>query len=187
MTHVLIVGAGPTGLTLAVELARRGVDLRIVDKFPQPSLRALDTSDCKAAIGCVGGSSGHRSSISRSAVTTRPGSSASRTSRARTRAPPTAPPATCRGPKIATRIHPPRPRPARHPNCTEQWVRGSGRSCRRNNSRSSCSGWSWRSTTPSSSIVTPGPRAVRGRPYGRGSESERGYSADNRSNSARAA
>ncbi|MFC4013259.1 FAD-dependent monooxygenase [Nonomuraea purpurea] len=36
MTHVLIVGAGPTGLTLAVELARRGVDLRIVDKFPQP-------------------------------------------------------------------------------------------------------------------------------------------------------
>jgi 2-polyprenyl-6-methoxyphenol hydroxylase-like FAD-dependent oxidoreductase len=31
---VLIVGAGPTGLTLACELARRGVDFRIVDKAP---------------------------------------------------------------------------------------------------------------------------------------------------------
>jgi 2-polyprenyl-6-methoxyphenol hydroxylase-like FAD-dependent oxidoreductase len=30
-TQVLIAGAGPTGLTLAIELARRGVDLRIVD------------------------------------------------------------------------------------------------------------------------------------------------------------
>ncbi|MGW4475346.1 FAD-dependent monooxygenase [Nonomuraea sp. NPDC004354] len=34
MTHVLIVGSGPTGLTLAIELARRGVDLRIVEKSP---------------------------------------------------------------------------------------------------------------------------------------------------------
>ncbi|MEU0572316.1 FAD-dependent monooxygenase [Nonomuraea sp. NPDC005983] len=32
MTHVLIVGSGPTGLTLAIELARRGVDLRIVER-----------------------------------------------------------------------------------------------------------------------------------------------------------
>ena len=31
---VLIVGAGPTGLTLACELARRGVGFRIVDKAP---------------------------------------------------------------------------------------------------------------------------------------------------------
>jgi 2-polyprenyl-6-methoxyphenol hydroxylase-like FAD-dependent oxidoreductase len=31
-TSVLIVGAGPTGLTLACELARRGVKLRIIDK-----------------------------------------------------------------------------------------------------------------------------------------------------------
>jgi 2-polyprenyl-6-methoxyphenol hydroxylase-like FAD-dependent oxidoreductase len=30
--QVLIAGAGPTGLTLAIELARRGIDLRIVDK-----------------------------------------------------------------------------------------------------------------------------------------------------------
>ncbi|WP_437728029.1 FAD-dependent oxidoreductase [Sorangium sp. So ce861] len=33
-THVLIVGAGPTGLTLACDLARRGVACRIVDKTP---------------------------------------------------------------------------------------------------------------------------------------------------------
>ncbi|MDT7800612.1 MAG: hypothetical protein QOI78_4045 [Actinomycetota bacterium] len=32
MTDVLIAGAGPTGLTLAIELARRGVDVRIVDR-----------------------------------------------------------------------------------------------------------------------------------------------------------
>ena len=33
---VIIVGAGPTGLTLACDLARRGVRLRIVDKAPEP-------------------------------------------------------------------------------------------------------------------------------------------------------
>lgn len=32
---VLIVGAGPTGLTLACDLARRGVDFRIVEKAPR--------------------------------------------------------------------------------------------------------------------------------------------------------
>lgn len=31
-TDVLIVGAGPTGLTAAIELARRGIRVRIVDK-----------------------------------------------------------------------------------------------------------------------------------------------------------
>ncbi|NNH70565.1 FAD-dependent oxidoreductase [Nocardia uniformis] len=30
--HTLIVGAGPTGLTLAIDLARRGLDVRIIDK-----------------------------------------------------------------------------------------------------------------------------------------------------------
>ncbi|GAA2209661.1 FAD-dependent oxidoreductase [Nonomuraea monospora] len=36
-TDVLIVGAGPTGLTLAVDLARRGVTCRIVEQAPEPS------------------------------------------------------------------------------------------------------------------------------------------------------
>ncbi|MEU1211704.1 FAD-dependent monooxygenase [Streptomyces sp. NPDC005790] len=35
MTDVLIVGAGPTGLTLACDLARRGLAVRIVDKSPR--------------------------------------------------------------------------------------------------------------------------------------------------------
>jgi 2-polyprenyl-6-methoxyphenol hydroxylase-like FAD-dependent oxidoreductase len=35
-TEVLIAGAGPTGLTLACELARRGVPFRLVDAAPQP-------------------------------------------------------------------------------------------------------------------------------------------------------
>jgi 2-polyprenyl-6-methoxyphenol hydroxylase-like FAD-dependent oxidoreductase len=34
-TNVLVVGAGPTGLTLAVELAGRGVAVRIVDRAPE--------------------------------------------------------------------------------------------------------------------------------------------------------
>jgi 2-polyprenyl-6-methoxyphenol hydroxylase-like FAD-dependent oxidoreductase len=33
---VLVVGAGPTGLTLACELARRNVPVRIIDKAPEP-------------------------------------------------------------------------------------------------------------------------------------------------------
>src|SRR4051812_2576132 len=32
---VLIVGAGPTGLTLAIELARRGVACRVIDRAAQ--------------------------------------------------------------------------------------------------------------------------------------------------------
>jgi 2-polyprenyl-6-methoxyphenol hydroxylase-like FAD-dependent oxidoreductase len=35
-TEVLIVGAGPTGLTLACELARRAVPFRLVDAAPAP-------------------------------------------------------------------------------------------------------------------------------------------------------
>src|SRR5690242_5574943 len=40
---VLVVGAGPTGLTLANELARHGVEPRIIDREPAPPItsRAL--------------------------------------------------------------------------------------------------------------------------------------------------
>jgi 2-polyprenyl-6-methoxyphenol hydroxylase-like FAD-dependent oxidoreductase len=37
MTDVLIIGAGPTGLTLACDLARRGVDIRVVERDPVPN------------------------------------------------------------------------------------------------------------------------------------------------------
>jgi 2-polyprenyl-6-methoxyphenol hydroxylase-like FAD-dependent oxidoreductase/heme-degrading monooxygenase HmoA len=39
-TDVLIVGAGPTGLTAAVELARRGIDCRIIEKLATPPAQA---------------------------------------------------------------------------------------------------------------------------------------------------
>jgi 2-polyprenyl-6-methoxyphenol hydroxylase-like FAD-dependent oxidoreductase len=35
--HVLVVGAGPTGLTAAVELARRGVEVDVIDKRGEAS------------------------------------------------------------------------------------------------------------------------------------------------------
>ena len=41
---VLIVGAGPTGLTAALELARHGIKSRILDKLAQP----LKTSNALA-------------------------------------------------------------------------------------------------------------------------------------------
>ncbi len=34
---VVIVGAGPTGVMLAIELARRGVEVRVLDKQPSRS------------------------------------------------------------------------------------------------------------------------------------------------------
>src|ERR1700744_3408734 len=36
-TDVLVVGAGPVGLVAAVELARRGVRVRVIDKLAQPT------------------------------------------------------------------------------------------------------------------------------------------------------
>src|ERR1700681_3295495 len=35
---VLVVGAGPTGLVMAHELARHGIDCRIIDKAPDRSI-----------------------------------------------------------------------------------------------------------------------------------------------------
>jgi 2-polyprenyl-6-methoxyphenol hydroxylase-like FAD-dependent oxidoreductase len=40
LTPVLIVGAGPTGLTMATELARRGIAVRIIDAADAPSQRS---------------------------------------------------------------------------------------------------------------------------------------------------
>ncbi|WP_232661735.1 FAD-dependent monooxygenase [Pseudonocardia sp. TRM90224] len=54
MTTVLIVGSGPTGLTLACDLARRGVAVRIIEKTPAfprssrakgPNQRSLEVLD----------------------------------------------------------------------------------------------------------------------------------------------
>ena len=39
-TDVLVVGAGPTGLTVAIELARRNVKVRIIEQQNQPSTRS---------------------------------------------------------------------------------------------------------------------------------------------------
>ncbi|MFY1694348.1 FAD-dependent monooxygenase [Solwaraspora sp. WMMA2101] len=39
-TDVLIVGAGPTGLTAAIELARRGIDCRVIDTLTSPPAQA---------------------------------------------------------------------------------------------------------------------------------------------------
>ena len=61
-TDVLVVGAGPTGLTLACDLARRGVAVRVVDQareFPRGSRgkglspRSLEVLDDLAVIGQV--------------------------------------------------------------------------------------------------------------------------------------
>ncbi len=37
MSHILIAGAGPVGLTMAAELARYGIPVRIIDRAPQPT------------------------------------------------------------------------------------------------------------------------------------------------------
>ena len=61
-TEVLIIGAGPTGLTLACDLARRGVAHRIVERGPAPDRatraktiqsRSLEVLDDLGAVGHV--------------------------------------------------------------------------------------------------------------------------------------
>ncbi|MET1029207.1 MAG: FAD-dependent monooxygenase [Dongiaceae bacterium] len=65
-SEVLVVGAGPVGLTMAAELARFGIDVRIVDKAPQPTdkskavvvwsrtLELLDRMGCADAFVAAG-------------------------------------------------------------------------------------------------------------------------------------
>lgn len=56
-TDVLIVGAGPTGLTLAIQLARFGIPCRIIDTAPAPTDKSkaiaihARTLECFAAMG----------------------------------------------------------------------------------------------------------------------------------------
>ncbi|MFD0024393.1 FAD-dependent monooxygenase [Streptomyces sp. NPDC058382] len=61
-TTVLIVGSGPTGLTLAVDLARRSVGVRIIDRSPQfprssrakgPNPRSLEVLEDLGVIDAV--------------------------------------------------------------------------------------------------------------------------------------
>nr|QUJ09171.1 Lon24 [Streptomyces sp.] len=61
-TEVLIIGAGPTGLTLACDLARRGVAHRLVERGPAPNRatraktiqpRSLEVLDDLGAVGHV--------------------------------------------------------------------------------------------------------------------------------------
>ena len=60
-TDVLIIGAGPVGVTLACELKRHGADVRIVDQKPEPNQHPnaavvhVRTLEFLAAMGAVGG------------------------------------------------------------------------------------------------------------------------------------
>lgn len=38
-TQVLMVGAGPVGLTLAIDLGQRGVEVVLIERNPNPLLR----------------------------------------------------------------------------------------------------------------------------------------------------
>ncbi len=51
--RVLVVGAGPTGLTAAVELARRGVDVAVVDRKDAPSRLSRAVGITPASLGIL--------------------------------------------------------------------------------------------------------------------------------------
>ena len=51
LNPVLIVGAGPTGLTAAMELSRFGIPVRLIDKAPAPdpkASRAIGVANARA-------------------------------------------------------------------------------------------------------------------------------------------
>ncbi|MFY0581139.1 FAD-dependent monooxygenase [Cystobacter fuscus] len=50
--QVLIVGAGPTGLTLACDLSRRGVACRVIDKVATPFAGSRGKGCSRAAWRC---------------------------------------------------------------------------------------------------------------------------------------
>jgi 2-polyprenyl-6-methoxyphenol hydroxylase-like FAD-dependent oxidoreductase len=56
---VLIVGAGPTGLTLACELARRGVSFRLIEAVParSPARAARASSRAPSRYSAISASS----------------------------------------------------------------------------------------------------------------------------------
>ncbi|RSS52953.1 FAD-dependent oxidoreductase [Streptomyces sp. WAC07061] len=60
MSDVLIVGCGPTGLTLACDLARRGIPVRVLDQRPRPHRESRGKSlnrdglDAMADLGLLG-------------------------------------------------------------------------------------------------------------------------------------
>src|ERR1700722_1545616 len=74
LRQVLVVGAGPVGLTAAAELARYGVPVRIIDKSPRPTetskalvvwsrtLELLDRMSCTPAF-LAHGIRGHAASM----------------------------------------------------------------------------------------------------------------------------
>ena len=65
-TQVLVTGAGPVGLTMAAELARYGVPVRVIEKAPERTdkskalvlwsrtLEVLDRSGCGSAFVAAG-------------------------------------------------------------------------------------------------------------------------------------
>ena len=52
MDGVLVVGAGPVGLTMAAELARHGTRCRIIDRLAQPLPYAAPSASRRARSRC---------------------------------------------------------------------------------------------------------------------------------------